>query len=442
MMTTKAPKMFGHADGNSFYCSVETIYKPWLREGPVIVASNNDICAIAMNKPAKALDIKMGTILSDLTDLIRDNRIATFSSNYELYGEVSSRMMRHFSQYVDRIEVYSIDEAFLDLTGFQNNGLEKYGREIVRSTARNIRMPICLGIAPTKALAKAANKLAKTDSDRKGLYIIDSDSDRVEALKELAIADVWGIGDSYEELLLREGVENAYQFSCMPQKWVRKKMTVVGERLWMEFNGVSCLELEMMLPDKKEVCTSRAFRHTVTEFEELEAAIVRYLDSCARKLRKQGSCAQTLYVMIRTDNRKDKWKECFRSLKMELPFPTHTTSELIPYGIELLKKLYPRYRPGQYKYEFRKAEVTLGKLVPENARQANIYDTTDPVYRQKMERLQQVVDEVNGGLNLDSRYLRMGAEITKSNYTALQRNMLSENPLSNWDNRILIGQCV
>lgn len=437
-----AKKMFGHADGNSFYCSAETIYKPWLRERPIITASNNDICAIAMNRPAKALGVKMGALLTDLTDLIREHRIVTFSSHYELYGEVSNRMMRHFSQFVDQMEVYSIDEAFLDMTGFENFNLEKYGREIIRSTARDIRMPICLGIAPTKALAKAANKLAKTDTDRKGLYIINTESQRVEALKNLTIGDVWGIGGAYEKLLLWHGIENAYQFSCMSPKWVRKEMTVEGERLWLELNGVSCLGLELVLPDKKEVCTSRAFRHTVTEFEELQASVVRYLDSCARKLRKQGSYAQTLNLMIRTDNRKDKRKECFRSLSTELPIPTNNTLELIPHAMQLLKALYPRYRLGQAKYEFRKAGVTLGKLTPVNARQTNIFDTTNQEYRMRVERLQKVVDEVNGGMNLDCRYVRFAPEITRNNDTKLKRDMLSKNPLSDWEDRILISQCI
>lgn len=438
----KVQQMFGHADGNSFYCSAETIYKPWLRERPIITASNNDICAIAMNRPAKALNIKIGTLLTDITDLIREHRIVTFSSHYELYGEVSNRMMRHFSQFVDQMEVYSIDEAFLDMTGFQNQGLEQYGRQIVRTTARDIRIPICLGIAPTKALAKAANKLAKIDTGRKGLYIIDTESKRVEGLKELPIGDVWGIGRAYENMLLSRGIENAYQFSCLPQKWVRKEMTVEGERLWLELNGVSCLGLELILPDKKEVCTSRAFRHTVTEFEELQASVVRYLDSCARKLRKQGSYTQSLYVMIRTDNRKDKRKECFRGLSMELPVPTNSTMELIPHAMQLLRALYPRYRPGQAKYEFRKAGVTLGKLTPVNARQMNIFDTTNQEYKLKVERLQKVVDEVNGGLNLDSRYVRFAAELTTNNHTKLKRDMLSKNPLSDWNDRILIAQCV
>lgn len=193
-------QMVGLADGNSFYCSCEESMQPWLHGKPIIVASNNDGCAIAMNRPAKRY-VRMGDALFQIADTIREHGIVTFSSNYELYGDMSNRMHSIWASFVPNLEIYSIDEAFLDFTGMEGFDFEKLGREIIRTTRRGIGIPICLGIAPTKVLAKAANKLAKTDDARRGLYIIDTEEKRVEALKKLPIGDVWGIGRRHEKRL-------------------------------------------------------------------------------------------------------------------------------------------------------------------------------------------------------------------------------------------------
>lgn len=222
-------QMVGLADGNSFYCSCEESVQPWLYGKPIIVASNNDGCAIAMNRLAKKY-VKMGDAMFQITDTIREHGIVTFSSNYELYGDLSNRMHSIFSSYTPNYERYSIDEGFLDFTGMEGFDFEKLGRDIIRSTRRGIGIPICLGIAPTKVLAKAANKLAKTDDARRGLYIIDTEEKRVEALKKLPIGDVWGIGRRHEKRLTAMGIRTAYDFSVLPREWVRKNMTVVCDR--------------------------------------------------------------------------------------------------------------------------------------------------------------------------------------------------------------------
>lgn len=216
LLSLNPRQMVGFADGNSFYCSCEESMQPWLHGKPIIVASNNDGCAIAMNRPAKRY-VRMGDALFQIADTIREHGIVTFSSNYELYGDMSNRMHSIWASFVPNLEIYSIDEAFLDFTGMEGFDFEKLGREIIRTTRRGIGILICLGIAPTKVLAKAANKLAKTDDARRGLYIIDTEEKRTEALKKLPIGDVWGIGRRHEKRLTAMGVRTAYDFSVLPR---------------------------------------------------------------------------------------------------------------------------------------------------------------------------------------------------------------------------------
>ena len=428
--------MVGLADGNSFYCSCEESVQPWLCGKPIIVASNNDGCAIAMNRQAKKY-VKMGDALFTMTDTIKQHGIVTFSSNYELYGDISNRMHSIWASYVPNLEIYSIDEAFLDFTGMESFDFEKLGHDIIRTTRRGIGIPICLGIAPTKVLAKAANKLAKTDDTRHGLYIIDTEEKRVDALKKLPVGDVWGIGSRYEKKLTAMGVCTAYDFSILSRTWVRKNMTIVGDRLWCEMNGTPCISLELAPPDKQEICTSRAFGKMTSDFNEVKAAVVRYLSSSARKLRDQNSYAQRIYVGIETNPFNEYQRQTYRGLQIEFPIPTDNTFEMIPYALTILKAIWPTYVPGEKPYIFKRATVTLSDLIPAEALQLNMFHQKPNI--KQLRRLQAAVDEVNGPLNLDSRLLVLGAELTGQNNTRLRREMLSKCPTTKWSDRIDIA---
>lgn len=429
-------QMVGLADGNSFYCSCEESVQPWLHGKPILVASNNDGCAIAMNRLAKKY-VNMGDALFQIADIIKKHGIVAFSSNYELYGDMSNRMHSIWASYVPNLEIYSIDEAFLDFTGMEGFDFEKLGRDIIRTTRRGIGVPICLGIAPTKALAKAANKLAKTDDARKGLYIINTEEKRIEALKKLPIGDVWGIGPQYEKKLLAMGVLTAYDFSVLPRKWVRRKMTVKGERLWRELNGMPCISIELAPPDKQEICTSRAFGKMTSEFEEVKAAVMRYLSSSARKLREQHSYARRIYVGIETNPFNEYQRQTNRGLEIEFPVPTDNTFDMIPYAMTILKAIWPNYALGEKQYLFKRATVTLSGLMPAEAAQLNMLHQNPN--SEQLRRLQTAVDEVNGPLNLDSRLLVLGAELTGQNNTRLRREMLSKCPTTKWSDRIDIA---
>lgn len=254
-------RWFGLADGNSFYCSCEVSQKPWLDGRPMIVASNSDKIAIALNRQAKAIGLKLGDLLFEHVNTIRQHKILIFPSNYELYGNMSADMHTALASFVQNYELSSIDEAFMDFTGYDHVDLYEYGQQIINTIRYGKWIPIALGIAPTKTLAKVANKLAKSaDNDRKGFYMIGTDEERVEALKKTALGDIWGIGSRYrkriEKDLRRENL-TAYDFTCMYQKRVRKLLGVTGERTYMELLGIQCFDLEEEPEDKERIMTSR-----------------------------------------------------------------------------------------------------------------------------------------------------------------------------------------
>ncbi len=236
--------MYGLIDCNNFYASCERVFNPLLIGRPIVVLSNNDGCVIARSNEAKALGIPMGEPAYKLKEVIENHNVAVFSSNYTLYGDMSHRVMTIISTFVPDMEIYSIDEAFLHFTGFENIDLREHGLKIVRTTTKGTGIPLSLGIAPTKTLAKVASKFAKKYPDYKSVCIIDNEIKREKALKLFAIEDVWGIGRRYAKKLHYYSVNTAWDFTQKSKSWVRSQMGVVGERTWMELNGTPCFELE------------------------------------------------------------------------------------------------------------------------------------------------------------------------------------------------------
>lgn len=431
-------KWFGLADGNSFYCSCEIAQKPWFEDRAVIVASNSDKIAIALNRKAKALGLKLGDLLFEHVKTIREHRILVYPSNYELYGNMSGDMHAALGSFVQDIEITSIDEAFLDFTGY-NLDLYEYGQEIINTIRYGKWLPVALGIAPTKTLAKAANKLAKSaGNDRKGFYLIATEEDRIEALKKLPLDDVWGVGRRFYKRiaaeLRRDSGLTAYDFANMYQKRVRKLMGVVGERIWMELNGIQCYDFEFNVPDKDRIMTSRMLTPPITEYEEVLSALMHHLATSTRKLRRQNSYARTMYIFFITSQHPDykgPRKVCSREVRF--PSPIKTTAEMIPYLTEMVKSLYPSYRPGQEKYRFNKCGVMLGEISPDNAKQP--YFGEDVERSKKMEALQAAVDEINGDAPADKRTALFGAEFTAKDKVSFKRQGLTENPTALWEQR-------
>lgn len=376
--------MFALVDCNNFYASCERAFNPTLRGVPIVVLSNNDGCVIARSNEAKKLGIQMGVPAYQIIDEIDHHSIAVFSSNYTLYGDMSNRVMSILNTFVEEMEIYSIDEAFLNLAGLENYDLNEYGIRITQTVFRNTGIPVSMGIAMTKTLAKVANKFAKRFPGYKNVCIIDSDEKRIKALKLTAIGDVWGIGRQHRKMLESRGIYTAYDFSVVPRTWVRKRMTVVGERMWRELNNESCIDMELITPKKKQICTSRAFGETVSDIEGLSEAVSTYASLCAEKLRKQGAYAVSLMVFIHTNNFREDLPQYYKNSIIELPVATNDTMEIVHYALIALRNIF---RTG---YEYKKAGVIITEIADHV--QTNLFDSVD---REKQQRLMKVVDQMN-----------------------------------------------
>lgn len=370
-------------DCNNFYASCERVFNPSLNGKPVVVLSNNDGCVIARSNEAKALGIKMGVPAYQIKDLVDSNQVTAFSSNYTLYGDMSGRVMSMLAELAPELEVYSIDEAFLNMDGIQD--LQSLGTKMVNQVTRGTGIPVSLGIAPTKTLAKVANKFAKKYPAYNQLCIIDTDEKRIKALQLTEIGDIWGIGRRQAAKLEQQGVKTAYDFTQLSGAWVRKNMTVVGERTWKELRGISCIDMESAPPAKKQICTSRSFGKMLTDIEPMAEAIATHASTCARKLRKQKSYAMSLMVFIHTNNFREDLPQYWKNTVVHLPVPSNDTQEIVHYALTALKSIFMQG------YQYKKAGVIITEIT--QGVQLGLFDSTN---REKHERLQQAIDKING----------------------------------------------
>ena len=334
--------MFALIDCNNFYVSCERVFNPDLNKKAVVVLSNNDGCAISRSNEAKQLGIPMGAPAFKYQELFKKNNVKVFSSNFPLYGDMSSRVMSILSKYTPNIEVYSIDEAFLKLEGL-NRDLESYCNEIKRTVLKWTGIPISIGLAPTKALAKVANRIAKKFPERtNGIYLIDSSNKKENALKWLKIEDVWGIGLKHAERLRKIKINTAYDFTKLEDNWIRKNMSVVGVRLKKELEGKSVLDLEEVKSPKKAIATTRSFEKTITDYEKIKERISTFAICCAEKLRSQNSNCNSIYVFIRS-NKFQKNKPQYRNgILITIPFSTNSNIIISKYAVEGLRKIFKK----------------------------------------------------------------------------------------------------
>jgi DNA polymerase V len=377
--------MFGLIDCNNFYASCERVFQPSLNGKAIVVLSNNDGCVVARSAEAKALGIPMGEPAFKLKDLIETNQVAVFSSNYVLYGDMSNRVMTTIGALVPEMEVYSIDEAFLLLNGFENIDLNEFSINLVRTVVRNTGIPVSLGVAPTKTLAKVANKFAKKYKAYRGVCIIDSDEKREKALKLTKIEDVWGIGRQYSKKLQYYSVNTAWDFTQRNKAWVRQHMGVVGERTWLELCGKPCIETESP-KSKKSICNSRSFGEKLTTIEPISEAVSNFAASCAEKLRIQKSTAGVIIVFIHTNHFATNQPQYYNSITLKLPVSSNDSTELINYA---LKGLGVIYKNG---FQYKKAGVIVGDICPERPLQADMFDTRD---RTKFKKAMVAMDKLN-----------------------------------------------
>jgi DNA polymerase V len=387
--------MLALVDCNNFYVSCERVFSPGLEGRPVIVLSNNDGCVISRSNEAKALGIKMGEPAFRIGELLERNQVMVFSSNYCLYGDLSHRVMQTLAAFTPKLEIYSIDEGFLDLTGITADW-ESYARRIRATVRQNTGIPVSIGIGPTKVLAKTANYYAKKIPANHGVLVLDSPARIAAVLREFAIEEVWGIGRQYAALLNRAGVRTAADFVNLSDVWIRRKMTVVGLRVKKELEGVACLELELVPSAKKAICTSRSFGALQTELESLQEAAATFANQCAVKLRRQKTCAGQLQVFIHTNGFNPAEPQYARNFVCKLPTPTNSSLVLIKYALAALGAIY---RPG---YRYKKAGVLVYDLTPEGQAQGALFD---PVDYEKHAAVMRTLDRLNA---------RYGANTVKS----------------------------
>ncbi|TKB91231.1 MAG: Y-family DNA polymerase [Nitrospira sp.] len=379
------PPIFALVDCNNFYASCERVFNPKLHGQPIVVLSNNDGCVVARSNEAKALGIGMGVPEFQIRPVLREHQVQVFSSNYTLYGDMSQRVMETLDPFSPELEIYSIDEAFLSLSGFSSWNLTEHGQVIRDTVKRWTGLPVSVGIAETKTLAKIANRVAKRTPDTGGVFDLLACSDREAVLSRVAVEEVWGIGRNHARVLNQNGITTALQLREVDDRWIRKRMGVVGLRLVLELRGVSCLDLEQCPAPKQSLTCSRAFGKLISSLAEMEEAVSVYTSRVAEKLRRERLAASVLTVCLTTNEFKDG-PQYSNTLTRKLPTVTDNTADLIESAIQSIQAIY---RGG---YHYKKAGVMLTGLVPASQIQADLFDDHN---RRKSNRLMSALDAVN-----------------------------------------------
>ena len=360
--------MFALVDCNNFYASCERVFQPQWESKAIVILSNNDGCVIARSNEAKALGIPMGAPAFQYYSFFKQKGVKVFSSNYPLYGDMSSRVMSILEQYTPNLEIYSIDEAFLQFKGFDLFNLEAEGNRIQKQIRRWTGIPVSIGMGPSKSLAKIANKIAKKyDSKTGGIYCINNEDKRVKALKWTAIGDVWGIGRQHCKRLESIGVRNAWQFTMLPNDWIRKQMSILGLRLKKDLQGLPHIQLEEVQPSKKGIATTRSFEGTLADFKDLEERISTFASNCAEKMRKQKSSCTALIVFLRSDPHRKGVTPYRNSCVLTLPYATNSSITLSKYAVLGLHKIFKKG------ILYKKAGVMTMGLVPTANRQLPLF---------------------------------------------------------------------
>ena len=384
-------------DCNSFYASCERIFNPKLLGKPIVVLSNNDGCIITRSAEAKALGIKMGEPYFKAKKIIEKNNVKVFSSNYSLYGDISQRVMEILLGFSPEVEIYSIDEAFLNFKGFKNHELLTYCKRIRQTIKQWVGIPVSIGVGSTKTLSKIANHLAKKEADYEGICILKGDEKIEEALNRIEIGDVWGIGRRLSKFLRNYGVCTAKQFAFLDRRWIRKNMGVVGEKIQLELCGVSCLDLELLPSPKKSCCVSRSFSRPIEKIEELQESIANYGSRVAEKIREEGLIAQSMSIFVLTNHFNKKEKQYSSSIKLQLDYPTSDSKLIVKRAVEGIKRIY---KEG---YRYKKAGIILYELHSSSSVRG-LLDYDKP----RTDSLMRSLDEIN--YRYGSATLRLAAE--------------------------------
>ena len=411
--------IFALVDCNNFYVSCERVFDPYLAKKPIIVLSNNDGCVISRSNEAKSLGVPMGAPFYKYREIIEKNNIEVYSSNYQFYGDMSQRVMKSLGMIIPKqdIEIYSIDEAFIRLDGYERPDVIDLSIEIKKNILNWTGIPISVGIAQTKTLSKVASHIAKKNTST-GVFDIRNNKLQEQILSNFQIEDLWGISYRWGKKLRKLGINNGLDLRNSDTKFIRKKFNIVLERMVYELRGIPCLDIEKVT-NKKSIMSSRSFGKLVTELESLEQAISTYATIACEKLRHQNSKSQGIYVFLQTNRFRKDLPQYRRSMKYKLDLPTSDTGYIINAGKKILKKIY---RKG---YHYQKCGIMLFDLSSKYIQQENLFVKSN----QSNEYLMESLDTINKAMGSDTVFF--AAKGTQNNWK-MRRNKLSSRYTTNW----------
>ena len=405
--------MYALIDCNNFYASCERVFNPSLVGKPVVILSNNDGCVIARSNEAKAVGVPMGAPAFEYKYLFERQGVAVFSANFALYGDMSKRVMTILSDYSPNQEIYSIDECFLDLSNMLVD-LHEHGLKMRKQVLQWTGIPVSVGIGPTKALAKVANRIAKKFTERTGgSYVIDTEEKRINALKWLAVEDVWGIGRRNAKKLNAMGVKTAYDFSLLSRSVVMNAMTIVGARLQDDLNGIPTLEMEPV-ELKQSIATTRTFENEYRKYDEVKERVCTFAVSCAQKLRQQHSLCTKVEVFIQSSRFREGDAQYANSIVVKLPFPTSSSIEIVNFAVQGLDAIF---KTG---IGYKRAGVVLMEFVPDNEYQPSLFFNSNPKHARLMQAMDMLNDKFGTKVRLaamDKRTHKMHQERLSPKYT-------------------------
>lgn len=426
-----ATRAIALVDVNNFYVSCERVFKPALRNRPVVVLSNNDGCIISRSAEAKALGIAMGAPWFKVCKFAEQEGVIAYSSNYALYADMSNRVMSILRQFSPSQEVYSIDESFLDLTDLIHQDLGRYAQHIKQTVMQSTGLPVCIGIASSKTLAKLANHLAKRNPSLEGVCNFNSMTTTAvdDALRDIDVSHVWGIGRNLSVQMHDAQIHTAYDLKVSHAASMRQQFSVVMEKTIRELNGTTCLDLAQIQSPKQQILSTRSFGHAVRDLQSLEEAVTLYTTRAGEKLRQQHLYAGSLYVYIRTSPYRDSQHQYENNLRLPLHTPTNNTLQLVQTALLGLRKIY---RPG---YDYIKAGVSLGELTTAQAQQQDMFQTG--INQEKSERLMQVLDSVNR--KMGSATLKLASEGLQTNQAwRMKQQMKSPRYTTCWNDLLKV----
>ena len=423
------PDMYALVDCNNFFVSCERVFRPELEGKAVVVLSNNDGCVVARSNESKAMGIRMGTPFYQISRLADCGKLQVCSSNYILYGDMSDRVMSILADTVPKIEIYSIDEAFLVLDGIPPEKI----RPLCLSTVSKVRkwtgIPVSIGVAPTKTLAKIASHFAKKYKGYRGVCMIDDDRKREKALSLTPVGEVWGVGRKIAPKLREAGVETALDYVCRPETWIREHYMLAGLRTWMELRGTVCVEAETETA-RKSICTSRSFADMIEDEDEISQKVADFAAHCALKLRQEGTAAQDVTTFLHTNRFRDDLAQYFPSATVRLDTAANNTQEIVSAAVRALHTIY---REG---YRYKKAGVIVGGIVPADAVSPSLFGF-DPEQREKNDTVSRIMDKVNAA-GKNSSLLRLASQKSGDYASGIRSEHRSRRYSTSWDELIEI----